>query len=150
MTRNLLAAAVAALVFAPPVSSPLAAEPAPRPGAGAARGMGRGMPRNFDPATVTTVSGDVVAVHEFEGRRDEGLHVELKTADAVLDVHLGPAAYLRRQHLEVAVGDTLEVTGSKVELRGKPALIAQSVKKGETTATLRDAQGIPGWARRGR
>jgi hypothetical protein len=138
MTRNLLGALVAVLVLAPPASSTLAADPAP-PAA-----------RHFDPATVTTVSGEVTAIHEMDGRQNEGLHVDLKTADGVLDVHLGPSAYLAKQHLAIATGDALEVTGSKVEFGGKAALIAQSVRKGDTTVTLRDAQGTPAWAGRGR
>lgn len=146
MTRNLLGALVAVLVVAPPVSSTLAADPVPPPAAGRARPAAR----NFDPATVTTVSGEVTAIHKMNGRRNEGLHVDLKTADGVLDVHLGRSAHLGKQHLAIATGDALEVTGSKIQLAGKPALIAQSVKKGGSTVTLRDAQGIPAWTPRGR
>lgn len=115
------------------------------PGAAAATGR-RPMMRNFDPSTVTTVSGEVMAVRKIEGRRNAGTHVDLKAADATYDVHMGPAAFLTSKSLEPKKGDQLEVTGSKLEIRGKPALIAQTVKKGDTTVTLRDAQGVPAWA----
>jgi hypothetical protein len=133
---GLIAAALLALVPA------AAAEAPPGPA------FGR-MARNFDPATVATVSGEVAAVHRFPGRRGEGLHVDLKTADgAVLDVHLGPSSFLAARSLELASGDAIEVTGSRIALGGTPTLIAQAVKKGDATVTLRDASGIPAWSRR--
>ena len=138
--RNVLGPiAAAVLAFAPGVSA------AP---ADVASGPPRGTAsRVFDPATVTTVSGDVVAIHNFDARRGRGVHVDLKTADGtVLDVHLGPSSFLARRHLKVARGDALEVTGSRVEFVRKPALIAQSVKKGDVTVTLRDTGGIPAWS----
>jgi hypothetical protein len=147
---------VAALAIAVPLSSPSAADaPAPgaRPGGGAGTGARkqRQMARGFDPATITTVSGEVTAVDRRQGRRvSEGVHAELKTSDGTLDVHLGPAAYLSQQKLDLAKGDQIEVTGSKVQFGGKPALIAQQVKKGETSITLRDESGRPVWAASGR
>jgi hypothetical protein len=144
-TAALVAALAGALLAISP-SPALAVETAP---AGPMRpGGGRG-PRNFDPATVTTVAGEVTEVHRIEAMRGQGVHLELKTADGVLAVHLGPAWFLDSQALKVQKGDKLEVTGSKVELGG-PALIAQVVKRGDASLTLRDANGIPLWARRGR
>jgi hypothetical protein len=112
------------------------------------QGGGRG-PRNFDPATVTTVAGEVTEVHRVEAMRGQGVHLDLKTADGVLEVHLGPAWFLDSQALKVQKGDKLEVTGSKLQVAG-PALIAQVVKRGDASLTLRDANGVPLWARRGR
>jgi hypothetical protein len=112
-------------------------------------GPGRGGPgsRMFDPATVTTVSGSVEAVDRVEGRRGgPGVHLRLKTGDGILDVHLGPAWFLDRQELKIAKDDAIEVTGSKVQFRGKAALVAQTVKKGDASLTLRDASGVPVWA----
>lgn len=118
-------------------------------GAGPGRGGGRaGAARVFDPKTVVTVSGEATAVRTLGGR-NAGVHVDLKAADASYDVHVGPAAFLASKGLQLEKGDRLEVTGSRVEVRGKPALIAQSVKKGDQTVTLRDASGVPAWSRRG-
>ena len=104
--------------------------------------------RMFDPATVTTVSGEVGAVRTIEGRRGAGVHLDLKTAEGLLDVHLGPAAFLAAKGLTLQQGDTVEVKGSRLQLAGKPALVAQSVRKGDTTVALRDASGVPAWSRR--
>lgn len=114
--------------------------PGPRGGPGA---------RMFDPATVVTVSGEVAAVRTVEGRRGAGIHFDLKTGEGVLDVHVGPAAFLAAKGLTLQQGDAVEVKGSKVQIAGKPALVAQTVKKGDTTVALRDASGIPAWSKRG-
>ncbi len=144
---NTKAAALIGALLAISSAPALAADTAP---AGPTRpGGGRG-PRNFDPATVTTVSGEVTDVHRLEAMRGQGVHLDLKTADGVLAVHLGPAWFLDKQALKVQKGDALEVTGSKVQLGAGPALIAQMVKRGDASLTLRDANGVPVWARRGR
>jgi hypothetical protein len=48
----------------------------------------------------------------------------------------------------IAVGDRIEVKGSKVTMAGKPALIATEARKGSEVLALRDAEGIPAWAGR--
>jgi hypothetical protein len=120
--------------------------PAWNAAAGGPRGGQPARDRLFDPATVTSVSGQVEEVQRYERRRNAGVHVLLRTSEGTLDVHLGPEAYLQSQGLSLAKGDELEVTGSKVQLGGSPALIAQTVKKGEAKVTLRDANGVPAWA----
>jgi hypothetical protein len=73
------------------------------------------------------------------------MHLELETPTGRLDVRLGPAWFLEREKLAAQVGDRLEVTGSRVTIAGKPALIAAQVKKGDRTVTLREASGLPLW-----
>jgi hypothetical protein len=111
------------------------------------RGAG---PRTFDPATVTTVSGEIVAINRVQYRRGAGVHLDLKTSDGVLDVHLGPARYVEAQPMKLTKGDAGEVTGSQITLAGKPAIVAQTVKKGGAILILRDASGTPAWSRRPR
>ncbi len=136
MLRALVASSIAALL-----ALPIAATAAGGPQGGSPRRA-----RMFDPATVTSVSGQVEEVQRLSGRRGEGIHVVLRTSDGTLDVLLGPAAFLEKQGLSLAQGDSIEVTGSKVQMGGAPAIIAQTVKKGDAVVTLRDAQGRPAWA----
>jgi hypothetical protein len=112
-------------------------------GAGSRRGS---MARGFDPATVTTISGEVLAVNSLPAARGSGIHMDVKTENDVIDVHLGPSWFLDQQKTKIAQGDAIEVTGSKVTLSGKPALVAQTVKKGSDVLALRDAAGVPAWA----
>jgi hypothetical protein len=116
-----------------------------------AQGGSASADRLFDPATVTTVEGQISEVQRIpRGRRHEGVHLLLSTGSETLDVHLGPDAYVDRQKMKVAKGDAIKVTGSRVTVDGKPAIIAQEVTKGDERLVLRDATGTPAWSRGGR
>jgi hypothetical protein len=122
------------------------------PGQGAQGSGGWGMKgaygRLYNPSTVTTVVGNVVAVNQMTPMKGmgPGIHVELKTDEGNVDVHLGPAWYLDRQDTRIQKGDRIEVKGSRVTVGGKPALIAAEVRKGDELLKLRDEQGIPVWS----
>ncbi len=115
------------------------------------RGPGRG--RLYDPKTVETVHGEVLAVERVHQGRgmNYGVHLSLKTDKETIAVHLGPSWFLERHKFEIKAHDQVEVTGSRIELGGKPVLIAAEVKRGAATLELRDQAGIPRWSgRRGR
>ena len=122
------------------------------PVAGAQAGPGRGRGGNYDPATETTVSGEVTAVNnvlpgERSGRRGlGGLHLDLKAGNETVVVHLGPAAFVKEKGFAVAAGDRLDITGSRVTVDGEAVLLAREIKKGDQTLTLRDASGRPLWS----
>ncbi|HET7212340.1 MAG TPA: DNA-binding protein [Terriglobia bacterium] len=110
-------------------------------------GPGRGT-RIYNPANETTVNGTVEEVKTITGRHGwNGTHLTLKTADKTLDVHLGPATFLKEKGFSVAKGDQVEVTGATATFEDSEALIARKVKKGDKTLALRDARGIPKWSR---
>jgi hypothetical protein len=106
----------------------------------------------YDPKTVETVRGEVIAVERFNGKgMSAGRHLRIKTEKETLSVHLGPEWYLEQQDVEVEAGDVVEVKGSRVAFEGAPAVIAAEVRRGDATLTLRDASGWPvwsGWRRR--
>jgi hypothetical protein len=121
-------------------------------GGGRGMGMGGGMgPRLYDPQTVATVKGQVEKLADLPsmgGGGGMGMQyrgVTLKTDQGSLMVHLGPGWYLDEKKFPVKVGDTMEVTGSKVTLNNQPALIAREVKVNGTILKLRDDQGLPLW-----
>ena len=101
----------------------------------------------YNPATETTVKGAVEEVNTITGRHGwNGTHLALKTKDKTIDVHLGPASFLKEKGFSFAKGDQVEVTGSKTEYAGSAVIIAREVKKGGKTLVLRNAQGIPEWS----
>jgi len=75
-----------------------------------------------------------------------GIHVRLTTADGDLEVGLGPVAYLAELGATFAAGDAVEVTGAKPKNDAPADFLARSVKKGDATYELRDAEGAPRWA----
>jgi hypothetical protein len=115
---------------------------------GAPRGSGPG----YDPKTEETLKGTVEAVTEHAGRgySTAGVHVTLRVESGIVEVHLGPASFLRESGLEIARGDAIEVVGSRVKGDEGEYVIAREVRRGEKTVTLRDASGVPVWSGRGR
>lgn len=102
----------------------------------------------YDPATETTVSGTVEAVNQVTDRRGwNGTHIQLKTDKGTMDVHVGPSSFLARQKFQIATGDQVVVTGSKIRYNEADAVVARTIKKGDSEITLRNAQGIPAWSR---
>lgn len=118
---------------------------------GPGTGPGRPAARHYDPASVVTVSGEVVGVERVPSPqgRGAGIHLALKTATETLSVVLGPSRYVDAQPTRIAVGDRVEVVGSRVTLQGKPVVAAAEVRKGDATLKLRNPDGTPLWSRRG-
>lgn len=104
--------------------------------------------RMYNPATVETVTGEVVKVDKVTPKKgmSYGIHLLLKTDKETLTVHLGPGWYIERLDTKIEVGDTVEVKGSRVTLKTGPALIAAEVRKGDAVLALRDDKGFPYWA----
>jgi hypothetical protein len=111
-------------------------------------GMGGAYQRMYNSATVATVSGEVVSVQQAVPAQGmtPGIHLNLKTDEGELPVHLGPIWFMERLDTPIEVGDRIEVKGSRVTFDGKPALIAAEIKKGDTVLVLRNEAGVPVWA----
>lgn len=105
----------------------------------------------YDPATEATFHGKAEDVKDVSGTPG-GVHVQLKTETGTFDVHVGPAFYLRSKEFEILKGDVLDVTGSKLKIEEKDAILARTITKNGKTLELRDKTGLPLWqgARRGR
>lgn len=101
----------------------------------------------FDPKTRETVQGIVVDAPEVKPKGiPEMLHLTLKTKQIQLTVVLGPNWYMARQGWNITALDRLEVTGFPLQLDGKPAMLAQEIKKGAQVMKFRDQHGKPQWA----
>lgn len=108
--------------------------------------------RIYDPGTVETFRGSVVAVDTFTlGRGGRvGVHLRVARQKDTLPVHLGPAWYLDEQELSFARNDSVTVKGSRITFQDRPAVIAAEALRGGGTLVLRDSRGIParsGWRR---
>lgn len=104
--------------------------------------------RLYDPKTVETVSGEVIAVNHITPTNgmSYGVHLELKTEKETVSVHLGPGWFIENQDITIEPKDKVEIKGSRVMFDGKPAIIAAEVKKNDHVLKLRDQNGIPVWA----
>lgn len=116
-------------------------------------GMKGSYQRMYNPATVETVSGEVVGVETMMPMKGmgSGIHLTLKTEKETIPIHLGPSWFLERLDSTINKGDRVEVKGSRVTMMGKAAIIAAEVRKGANLLLLRDGNGVPvwsGWRRR--
>jgi len=104
--------------------------------------------RMYNVNTVETISGAVTSVDQFIPARGmwPGIHIMVETAAGKIPVHLGPVWYISNQNMQIAVNDTVNVTGSKIVFNGAPAIIAAQVTKGTNILTLRDNNGFPVWS----
>ncbi|WP_136515496.1 DNA-binding protein [Geomonas edaphica] len=111
-------------------------------------GMNGAYQRLYDPAKVETVTGEVVKVEVVSARKGpgNGVHLQLKTDQGTIPVHIGPAWFVERLDAKIEKGDRVEVKGARINFDGKPAIIAAEVKKGDAVLQLRDAAGVPVWA----
>jgi hypothetical protein len=132
-------------------SAPPAAQPAPPPGAPGMRHRGPGHQRFFNPSTVETLTGQVTNVQHGpmrQGGKGNFVRFTLQTDKGPLQVFLGPASYVDAQALKLAAGDNVQVKGSLVTgPKGKSAITAMEVTKGDQVLKLRDDQGKPLWPR---
>jgi hypothetical protein len=118
------------------------------PGGSGGWGMKGSYQRIYNPSTVETVKGEVVAVEKVTPIKgmQYGIHLLVKTDKETVSVHLGPAWFIERQDTKIEKGDRIEVKGSSVTIGGKSAIIAAEVKKGDHVLVLRDSAGVPVWS----
>ena len=120
--------------------------------------MGRGGPRGwgsgnqyclvYKPDTTETISGEVISVEKNSPKKGMfyGVHLNVKTGEKTVSVHLGPGWYIENQGIVIEPEDKVEITGSRVTFEGEEAIIASEVKKGDEVLKLRDGNGIPAWS----
>ena len=107
-----------------------------------------GGPSAYDVAAETTLTGQVAEVLPPSCPM-AGVHVRLTTASGDVEVGLGPSSFLAQLGAGFATGDEIAVTGSKAKQAAPADFLARSVKKGDATYELRDAEGTPRWAAAG-
>jgi len=105
--------------------------------------------RLFDKAKVTTVAGSVARVEtvQIEPAPPAYVQIQLRTDTETLPVILAPEQYLRERNMQLAMGDTVEVTGSRVKLQNQMTLIGSVLRRNGDTVPLRDNMGRPLWSR---
>jgi hypothetical protein len=104
-------------------------------------------PAQYDLKTVETVKGVVLAAPRPtpKGGMPERAQLTLKTEKEKLIVYLGPGWFVEKQGMKIADLDQIQVTGSRIMVQGKPALLAAEVRKGDQVLKLRNEQGQPLW-----
>jgi hypothetical protein len=105
--------------------------------------------RDYDPKTVETIGGKVLSIENTAPARKRGYWVQLmlQTEKETIAVQLGPGWYIDKQTPRIEANDTITVTGSRLTMDGRSAIIAADITKGNELLKLRDDNGIPVWPR---
>jgi hypothetical protein len=99
-------------------------------------------PTGYDATRESVLQGTVVSFTEDSSRPPLGAHVTVQTASDTVDVHLGPASYLRSNHFSLAVGEAVRLVGVSVPTRGGKVFLARVVQHGTQAITVRSASGF--------
>jgi len=94
----------------------------------------------YDPKTVETISGEVLAVNTkmgTSGLAKNAVLLTVKTEKGSFPVFVGPAWYINDQGFDINKNDKLEITGSMVTDQGKAGYVAAIITKGDQTLKLR-------------
>jgi hypothetical protein len=97
---------------------------------------------------VETITGRVASVDEVTpvSVSARGLRLMIVTPKEKLSVMLGPSWFVANQDVRIEPRDTVEVTGSRVVIEGRPMIIAREVVKGDLVLKLRAQDGRPLWS----
>ena len=99
----------------------------------------------YDAANEVKVKGEITEIKEVSGPW-EGTHLVVKTGSGIVLVHVGPSEFLKEMEMTFAVGDKVEVVGSKAPNTTEEEILAREITVGNNTVTLRDPKGVPIWA----
>ncbi|HEU0273411.1 MAG TPA: hypothetical protein VFQ83_02655 [Candidatus Udaeobacter sp.] len=103
--------------------------------------------RDYDVKTVETIGGRVLSVENttLSKRRGYWVQLMLQTDKEVIPVQLGPLWFIVKETPRIEANDTITVTGSRMMLDGRPAVIAADIAKGNELLKLRQNDGVPFW-----
>ena len=101
--------------------------------------------RDYDAKTVETIGGKVLSIEKTAPTKRRGYWVDLmlQSEKETIAVQLGPAWYIDKQTPRIEANDTITVTGSRLTMDGRSAIIAADINKGNEVLKLRDDNGIP-------
>jgi len=103
-------------------------------------------PAKYDRATEKSYSGTIKAVASYPAADGSvGVHLDLKTADGMVSVHVGPAMYIGQQNFWFFAEDQIEVIGSRVTSEWNTPVWAKAVMKGSSVLSLRTDDGTAKW-----
>jgi hypothetical protein len=104
------------------------------------------VPCRYHRTAETTITGTIKAVVAFPAPDGSvGVHFDLKTADGLVSVHVGPALYIGQQNAYFFADDQIEIIGARMNEDDNTAIWAKAIQKGSSLLVLREADGTPKW-----
>jgi hypothetical protein len=97
----------------------------------------------YDASREAALQGTVISFTAKSQTPPMGAHMVLQTSSGRVDVHLGNAALLTQNHIEISVGDSVRILGVGVTDAGTSFFAARILQKGSQSVALRNTNGIP-------
>ncbi len=114
-------------------------------------GPGSRYSHRYRPETETGIEGVVEDVEEMTPMpgMGRGLALNVRTREGMRQrAHLGPVWFAEQSDIAPAPGEPISVTGSVVEMNGKPVLMVREMTRANQRVRLRERDGTPVWSGR--
>ena len=98
-------------------------------------------PAAYDPTRETIRQGTVLSYTEDSLLPPIGAHATVQTSSGTMEVHLGPASYLRANHFSLSAGDSIRIVGASIALNNGDVFMARIVEKGDQSIVIRSPRG---------
>jgi hypothetical protein len=99
----------------------------------------------YDRSGERAISGTIKSVGSYPTADGSvGVHIDLRTADGLIDVRVGPAAFVGQNNFWFFADDPIVVIGAK-EPASDGAVWAKAIQKGSQVLVLRTDAGVPKW-----
>jgi len=102
-------------------------------------------PSRYDRTAERAISGTIKSVGAFPAVDGSvGVHIDLKTADGLLEIRVGPAAFIGQNNFWFFADDPIVVIGAQ-EPQSDGTVLAKAIQKGSQVLVLRTDAGVPKW-----
>ena len=103
-------------------------------------------PSRYDRTAERAISGIIKSVGSFPAVDGSvGVHIDLKTPEGLLDIRVGPAAFIGQNNFWFFADDSIVVIGAK-EPQSDGTILAKAIQKGSQVLVLRTDSGVPKWS----
>ncbi len=103
--------------------------------------------RSIESTQEITLEGQVEILGDFrrgifgDGRAVKHSGLILRTDSGRMIIHLGPLGYFMQHNFQIKAGDTLRVTGRRMEQNQVPLIMASEVRNDQQSLNLRERNG---------
>ncbi|MCC6444075.1 MAG: hypothetical protein IT210_11560 [Armatimonadetes bacterium] len=104
--------------------------------------------RTWDASSIASFTGTIARLEKLVpvAGAMEGILILVETETAPEKIHIGPRWYLSEQKIKLMAGQTVSVTGARLEWQGQPVVMASELRLPGRTLKLRDQKGAPAWS----
>ena len=97
----------------------------------------------YDLAKEINIRGTIQKIETVSGPGVLGTHLQLQTAQGIVDAHLGTGAVASSKTLGLVTGQSVSITGMMADVDGAPILLARVLTTSNHIFILRNERGLP-------